>query len=73
MIIKEYCGRLNYSRLSRMILYKIISDLWWGIWAMIQTKISKIDFDFYGYGNGRFDRLRKNISDKDYGKWLENV
>lgn len=73
LIIKEYCGEMNYSELYRMLLHKIISDLWWSIWAMIQTKISQIDFDFYTYGNGRFDRLRKNAHDKDIKKWLEDV
>ena len=41
--------------------------------AMIQSRISKIDFDFYTYGNGRFDRLRKNIEDADFNRRLEHV
>jgi len=73
LIIQEYCGELQVHRLYRMLLVKIISDLWWSIWAMIQSKISKIDFDFYTYGNGRFDRLRRNASDKDFKKWLKGV
>ncbi len=40
---------------------------------MIQSKIFKIDFDFYTYGNGRFDRMRRNAKDKDFDKWLEYV
>lgn len=73
IIIQEYSGELLEHRLYRMLLHKIISDLWWSIWAMIQSKISKIDFDFYTYGNGRFDRLRKNAGDKDFTKWLKSV
>jgi thiamine kinase-like enzyme len=73
LIITEYCGEMKYNRLCRMLLYKIVADLWWSIWAMIQSKISKIDFDFYVYGNRRFDRLRRNAKDKDFVKWLEGV
>ncbi len=73
LIIKEYCGKVESKRLSRMLLHKIVSDLWWGVWAMIQSKISKIDFDFYAYGSARFERLRKNANDKDFEKWVETV
>ncbi|KPJ88860.1 MAG: hypothetical protein AMS17_03955 [Spirochaetes bacterium DG_61] len=73
IVITEYCGELQYPRLYRMLLYKIVSDLWWSIWAMIQYRISNIDFDFYAYGNGRFQRLRRNASDRDFSKWLECI
>lgn len=73
LIIQEYCGALHHEKLYRMLLYKIVSDLWWGLWAMIQWKVSKIPFDFYRYANNRFDRLRGNAGDKDYKKWLDQV
>jgi thiamine kinase-like enzyme len=73
LIIREYCGDMRYDWLSRMLLYKIIADLWWSIWAMIQSKISKIDFDFFQYGTARFNRLRKNACDSDYRNWIEAV
>ncbi len=73
LIIKEYCGELKKDRLYRMLLYKIVSDLWWSVWAMIQSCISTLDFDFYSYGNGRFERLRKNAGNPDYGIWLGGV
>jgi len=73
LIIEEYCGEVDKRRLYRMLLYKIISDIWWGVWAMIQSKISKIDFDFHVYGSARFERLRKNINDKDFETWIETV
>jgi len=73
LIIKEYCGEMNFEKLSRMLLYKIVSDLWWGLWAMIQSKVSRIDFDFYTYGNNRFERLRNNAKDKDFNKWMDSV
>ncbi len=73
LIIQEYCGEIVEDKLYRMFLSKIIADYWWSVWAMIQSRISKIDFDFYTYGNGRFDRMRRNAKDKDFDKWLEYV
>jgi thiamine kinase-like enzyme len=61
------------ARLWRMLLHKIVSDLWWGIWAMIQHKISKIDFNFYAYGKGRFERLRGNAKDSNFETWLQEI
>ena len=73
LIIREYCGTLRTDRLYRMLLHKIISDLWWSVWAMIQSKISKIPFDFYAYGNNRFDRMRRNIRNPNFQRWLGEV
>jgi thiamine kinase-like enzyme len=73
LIIREYCGGMDHAKMSRMLLYKIISDYWWSVWAMIQSRISKIKFDFYVYGNRRFDRMRQNMEDPDFNKWLKKV
>jgi len=70
IIIREYCGNNDDEKYARMYLYKIISDLWWGIWAMIQSKISTIDFDYFSYGNDRFERMRANIKDPRFEKSL---
>ena len=73
IIINEYCGKYDKKMFSRMYLYKIISDLWWGIWAMIQSKISTINFDYFNYGNKRFERLRNNIKDKRFEESLLEI
>ncbi len=62
IIIKTYCGKMDEKRFARMIVYKAISDLWWSIWAMIQSKISTIDFNYYDYGSSRFQRMRDLIN-----------
>jgi thiamine kinase-like enzyme len=85
LIIEEYIGSAGLAHgaaavagapeagLHRMLLYKIVSDLWWGIWAMIQHRISNINFDFHAYGTARFDRLRRNAGDPDFEKWIRGV
>jgi hypothetical protein len=56
-----------------MLLYKLVADLWWSIWAMIQVRLSKIDFDFYEYGMNRVARFHANAGKPDFPAWLAEV
>ncbi len=73
LIITRYCGEMQEHRFHRLLLHKITADLWWSIWAFIQERVSKLDFDFRTYGNGRLDRLRGNAADSEYPTWLATV
>jgi thiamine kinase-like enzyme len=73
LIITRYCGEMQEHRFHRMLLHKITADLWWSIWAFIQERVSKLDFDYRAYGNGRLDRLRGNAADPEYPTWLATV
>ncbi len=73
LIIQTYCGEMQPHRLYRILLHKLTADLWWSLWAMIQNKISNLDFDYYGYGLGRYARFRKNYYDPEFGTWLAGV
>ena len=72
-ILTLYCGAPDEHRYSRMQLHKIVADLWWSIWAMIQATLSRLDFDFFGYGMDRIRRLQRNAAHPDYEAWLETV
>ncbi len=72
-IITRYCGSFNESRYARMMLHKIVADLWWSIWAMIQVRLSKLDFDFMEYGMNRVRRLHENAAKPAFPSWLETV
>ena len=73
LVITRYCGEMQEHRFHRMLLHKIVADLWWSIWAFIQERVSKLDFDYRAYGNGRLDRLRGNAADPEYPTWLATV
>lgn len=73
LVIKTYCGEYQHHRFCRMMLHQLTADLWWCQWAMIQDKKSKIDFDFYTYGLGRYSRFRDNYYNRDFNSWLEGV
>ena len=72
-IITRYCGAFDEVAYARMMLHKIVADLWWSIWAMIQVRKSKLDFDFYEYGMNRVRRLHENAANPAFPSWLETV
>ena len=72
-IITRYCGAFDEVAYARMMLHKIVADLWWSIWAMIQVRKSKLDFDFYEYGMNRVRRLHENAAKPAFPSWLETV
>ena len=72
-IITRYCGAFDEAAYARMMLHKIVADLWWSIWAMIQVRLSKLDFDFHEYGMNRVRRLHENAANPAFASWLETV
>jgi thiamine kinase-like enzyme len=55
------------------MLHKLVVDLWWSIWAMIQCKVSTLEFDFRRYGKDRIARFSKNAAHPDFESWLVQV
>ena len=72
-VLTRYCGEMQEHRYHRMLLHKIVADLWWSIWAFIQERVSKIDFDYREYGMARVERLRANAGKPEYPVWIATV
>ena len=70
LIAATYCGEMDEGRFGRMMLYKSVSGVWWGVWAMIQHTVSQIDFDYMEWGTDRMARAQGVVDDPDYSKWL---
>jgi len=68
-----YFGEATPARLARMKLYMIMSDVGWALWAAIQAKISKIDYDFWGWATERWDRAEAKMDSPEFPGWLEAV
>ncbi len=73
LIIATYCAEMDEGRFGRMMLYKIVSALWWAVWAMIQHTVSKIEFDYMEWGMERVARAQRGVDDPDFGTWLANA
>ncbi|MBE0527813.1 MAG: phosphotransferase, partial [Thermoleophilia bacterium] len=71
LVIAAYCGEMDERYFGRLMLYKALSAVWWGVWAMIQHTVSHIDFDYMEWGLERVARAEKVVNDPDYQQWLD--
>jgi thiamine kinase-like enzyme len=68
-----YFGRATASRLARMRLHMIMSDVGWCLWAAIQARISPIEFDFWGWAVERWARAEAGLGSEAFGRLLAEV
>ncbi len=68
-----YFGAAQRSLLARMYLFSIMSDFGWTLWGSIQNKISQLDFDFWDYTTGRWERALGMLDSNEFPKWLEEA
>lgn len=73
LVVTRYCGTMDAHRHARVMLFKIVSDLQWGLWAMVQVRLSRIEFDYYSYGMDRVRRLQTNAAHPEFPTWLQTV
>lgn len=72
-VCAAYFGSVSDSMIARMKLNMIMSDVGWGLWAAIQAKISKIDYDFWGWAVERWGRAVEKMDSAEFPVWLEEV
>lgn len=72
-VIEEYYGRVDASLLARIALFKALVDLKWSTWAMVQNRVSRLDFDFYKYGAWKHMRARFFMQDPRWPEWLSTI
>ena len=68
-----YFGATRPSLLARMYLFSIMSDFGWTLWGSVQNKISQLDYDFWEYTTGRWERALGMLDSKEFPKWLEDA
>ncbi|WP_137113394.1 choline/ethanolamine kinase family protein [Mesorhizobium sp. GR13] len=71
--IECYFGRVERAMQSRMYIYRMLGDLKWSLWSMIQNEVSFIDFDFHKFGIWKLMRLRTAIRDPRWQLALASV
>ncbi len=72
-VIETYFGRFDPAMQARLVVYKALADVKWSTWAMVQNKISTLDFDFYKYGAWKHMRARSIMRDPRWPDYLRRV
>lgn len=73
MLMQAYFGQPTDAQRAHQKLMKVMSDLREAMWAQVQRGVSKLDFDYQGYGQKYFDRFEASVSSGDFTKWLRAV
>lgn len=72
-IIEEYFGRFDRQLHARFVVLKALADIKWSSWAMVQNRISTLEFDFYKYGIWKHMRARAIIADPRWPLFLKTL
>ncbi len=73
ILLKAYFGNPTEAQRARQKLMKIMSDLREAMWSQVQIGVSKLDFDYAGYGQKYFERFEASTSGIEYANWLRAV
>lgn len=72
-VCAAYFGNVSDRLIARMKLNMIMSDVGWGLWAAIQEKVSKIEYDFWGWAIERWGRALGKMDSAGFPVWLKDV
>lgn len=72
-IIEAYFGRFDPAVKARLVVHRALADVKWSTWAMVQNKVSALDFDFYKYGAWKHMRARSVMQDTRWPDYLAAV
>ncbi len=72
-LIEAYDGRLLRNRVARARLWGLMSKYGWSLWGSIQSSVSTIDFDFWGWAMEKYDRAVAEFDGPAFGRLLEDA
>jgi len=68
--LKAYFGEVTEKHWAYLKIMKVLSDFRESMWGLVQTGISKLDFDFRGYADRHFKRMTQNLQDPRWNEWI---
>jgi thiamine kinase-like enzyme len=66
LLLAAYFGAARPADLAGLRLMRFMSDFREGMWGVVQSGISELDFDFTGYATEHFDRMSRAAADPDF-------
>ena len=73
-LLAAYQGRPpSDAARAALMLMRVLSDAREGAWAVVQGRVSALDFDFEGYGREHFERLQDAVEHEGFPRWLSSA
>lgn len=72
-LVDAYWGRHSDHRLARAQAWALLAHYGWTLWAVIQSAVSPIDFDFLAWGMAKFDTAAAALRSDGYPRLLARL
>jgi thiamine kinase-like enzyme len=72
-LIEQYYGNANASTVARVNVARMLADIKWAAWAIVNRKLSSWDFDYQKYGAWKYMRARSLLFDPRWEAWLRKL
>jgi thiamine kinase-like enzyme len=69
-LLRMYFGEVLEDDVRSLALMRFMSDFREAMWGVVQQGISELDFDFVGYAESHFERLRATAADPAFREAL---
>lgn len=69
-LLEAYAGAPDPRLRARVAVMRALADIKWATWAMVQERISTLDFDYHKYGMWKYLRARSIMHDFRWEAWL---
>jgi thiamine kinase-like enzyme len=74
VLVERYHGEPRPDQVARALLWSVMSNYGWTLWAAIQHAVSDIDFDFWEWGiDGKYARAEAALASPELGGWIAAV
>jgi thiamine kinase-like enzyme len=60
-------------RRAALKLFRFMSDFREGMWGVVQTAVSELDFDFAAYADKHFKRVAEAVADERFRRWVKEA
>jgi thiamine kinase-like enzyme len=72
-LIEHYYGNARPSTVARVNVARMLADIKWASWAIVNRKLSSWDFDYQKYGAWKYMRARSLLFDPRWEAWLRKL
>jgi thiamine kinase-like enzyme len=72
-LVAHYYGTPLRNKVARARLWGLMSKYGWTLWGSIQTGISDLDFDFWGWAMEKYERAVEELDGPLFEQLLSDV
>jgi thiamine kinase-like enzyme len=73
-LLQAYLGAPpRADQLAALRLMRVMAAFWEAMWAVVQSAVSELDFDFGAYAAAHLARVRERLADPRFEAWLRDA